>query len=653
MNIIRDVAFLEQQQFSTSLAASIKSHEEASNSPVARFPSTFKQKVTPIGNVLPANSNSKDDPEEIDLTSIATIDTLAEKTNHKFLSDYGYYAEARALRGCSSTGFTSKCINNHKHAVPTSCGKFWCSWCGLINSHIHKRKVERAFEKVIAPVIQKDFVSSYIVTTVGKELNHWLTFSTTDKKSQKKRLKDHRKLINKGIVQYYQDIKGGDSIFDLSCSSYHFFGEEYIDAKSYIDSINRGKKLKAVKESKDLETVIYFDDNDLNRMVENNEIQSIVEKWEDQEGNIKSTRKYLSPTAYDLKIHTNNFFLHKKKGDAYLPDTEGLRTYLTEIVKEDLIRQKNKGISVSDEVIESVSINFHKQYYGRDRIAQLKHSLNYSLRPTIGASRFSNLTEAKKHYLLNVLKGFHNTVYFGEISTRNFSAFAETIGLELQDKQECTCTVCDETLVVDMRLSTKGSLRTDGREVIDTRESRLYPKRIGAGIYKTIEVSNNTNVFAEDIKPDLEMPNVDDSIMYMENPKQASLVEIAKAFMKSKDLEKRQPTATQEIITEEQDPSLKFDEQTYLDVEQLRPVLDDDGNLISFKYRKSNWKLHKDHMWEKLSNDIDKILHLSVMNRMTTMIPLITKLHLEFLLEVKAKISLEDVDHIALLDKVA
>ena len=94
----------------------------------------------------------------------------------------------------------------------------------------------------------------------------------------------------------------------------------------------------------------------------------------------------------------------------------------------------------------------------------------------VNASRFSNLTDPKKHYLLNVLKRFHNTVYFGDASTRNFTDFSKEIGLELQDKQQCTCVVCDEVLFVDMRLSVKGGFERHSGEVVDTRESRKLPQ---------------------------------------------------------------------------------------------------------------------------------------------------------------------------------
>ena len=636
MSILSNVAHLEQQLFSNSIASSIRSHQDASDSPFARFPSSFSHKQTNIGNpVSTGHYASQDDPEDI-MTSVSSLDTLAENINHKFFVENGYYSKVNALKSCSRTGYTSRCEDNHLHSVGTSCGNFWCVYCGINNSFIHQRRVQRAFDKVVTPVYQKDLVASYIVTTTNPSLNDWLTYSTsnpegqtTNHKLQQKRLKKHRKLIVDGIIQYYKESKGDDSIYNYGISSYHFFGDEFLDAQSYIDTINRGRVLDAKQESRDVD---YFNFDDLQQQVENGEVTSILQEYEDKNGDVQTTRRYESPKAHKLNVHTNNFFLHDNKGDAYLPTTGGLRAFLTDLVKEDLVKQQNEGVFVPDEVINQASVNFHKQYFSKDKVIQLKHSLNYALRPTVGAYRFSQLENRTKHYLMNTLKGFHNTVYYGDANGRNFSQFAQDLGLELHEKESCTCTVCDKPLVVDMNLITKGKLTTDfdGTE-IDTRESKLIPSRVGSGVYKTIDVTNSRSL-SDDLQQDFDDVDLDEY----------GVAEIA-------------VKASVEHITENEDPLLRFDEDVYLDVLKLKPIIDEDGNLIKYEYRRSNWKLHVNHIWEKLKNDMNKILHSFVMNGLLfhQLVPLIIDLHLEFLLDVKARMSFEDVKGIVTLKEVA
>ena len=70
-----------------------------------------------------------------------------------------------------------------------------------------------------------------------------------------------------------------------------------------------------------------------------------------------------------------------------------------------------------------------------------------------------------------------------------------------------------------------------------------------------------------------------------------------------------------ETATELTDDRLGYDENLYPLLDHFKPILDDSDNVTGYKWVQSGFKLNKDHLPEKLSNDMYKFIDLAILKK--------------------------------------
>lgn len=567
MDIVQRKVSLNQAEFSENVLDSIQNYISSnSNRSYHRFPSLYEKQLIDIDPSYTLSPNT--------MTSNVYQDVISQKVE-KWLIDHQYQSAERSLKSCGTTGITATCTNNHNHALGISCSKPYCVTCSMKKSYIHSRKVSRLEDRLLEPV-NNGLTATYAVVTFSRALQNWVLWSNTDFKVQKQRLKDLRKIVNKTPIEFYKSVKGDSNIEDASVSTYHMCGSEYISTTQYIKEINRRMKSKAFFEG--YKVGKKFNKKDLDEMVTNKKVEYMEEEYTDTlSGEIKHRFMILSPTNDQFHLHLNLFLLHNSKGDAFIP--KGKLNLLRQQIKNEiqlyLEKESNKGEIVPDNLLDGdFNVNYHVEYFDYVRTTELKHRISYALRETIGASRFSRMSNRNKHYILNVLKGFHTVSYYGRLSTRNINSYLEELGITLIQNEGCVCTVCDSKLSVNMQYN--------------NQKKRMYGERIGSGIKKETEVIKISSDGNTSIR-------------------------------------------LTEVVTEVEDEGLGYDEQLYPQVERLMPLLDDAGNVIGYKFISSCWRLSYKHLQEKYVNDVYKLLHLSVLKKDFRCLSRVVSSHIEVL----------------------
>ena len=569
MDIISRSAHIVQQDFSDSIQSSLSDYiNSKSNQSWNRFPSTYNNLVDIPESNSPFISDKSRQVYKSDL-DMQQIESWLVK--NKYMSAH------RAVTSCGTTGIPATCKKDHTSAMSMSCGKMYCPSCSLKKSYIHQRKITRMLYRVTEPV-KKGFVASYAVVTMSKKLQNWIMFGSRNEKEQKRRLKDIRGIVNKTPIEFYKNTKGSDSLEDASIASYHYCGDEYLTIERFLKEKNRSIKLKAFKKGYSEPTEL-FTRKCLDDLIEQGKVEYIVNTVvNDEDGTVKEEIKVLSPNADKFHLHLNMFFLHKDKGSAYIPSEQLpiLKNMIGERIQEYLVEQSNNGVEVPDDLLNhDISINYHLEYLGREKLSQLKHRVGYSLRETIGSSRFVRMSSPKKHYILNALKGFRNVTYYGRLSTRNVGKYFEELGIEATKKESPTCSVCDNHLQINMNYNSK--------------KKRMYCSRVGQGVIKEVEKE-------------------------IETPSGNTI------------------TVT-ETATELTDDRLGYDENLYPLLEHFKPILDDSDNVTGYKWTQSGFKLNKDHLPEKLSNDMYKFIDLAILKKDFQWCSHVINCHLKFLQE--------------------
>ena len=572
MSIIKQKITFKQEHFSDDVVTSIASYVSSNTQPWNRFPSLYKDKLVHLNPDQELTLNTKGQVSHQD---------VVKQSNESWLGKHKYLSDQRSMSTCGSVGITAKCSNNHSSALQMNCGKPFCSTCSMKGSYIHSRKIHRLEHRLIG-LVKKGLVSTYNVTTMSKGLQHWVQFGNTDTKVQKTRLKDFRSIVNKTIVRFYKTYKGEDKIQDASVSAFHWCGSEWISKDQYIKVKNRQIEADAyfcdsTKENK-------FTEKDLNQLIKNRSIEYITQEFETKGGDTKEIIKVLSPSASEFHLHLNSFFLHKSEGEAYIPKEQlpALRQMLKDEVQIYLESQHAKGHHVPKGLLRGrFNLNSHLEYFNQSRITELKHRISYSLRETIGDSRFNRFTDAKKHYVLKVLKGFHNVVYYGQISTRNVNRYFDEMNIDPPEVEPRCCSVCDQLLQVNM--------------IYNDNKKRNYPERTGKGI--TIE-------------------------------KELLVVSESGNSMKR--------TVT---VSEADDPTLIFDEEKYPLTEHLKAILGENKEVVGYKYTQTPWRLHSDHLLEKCIYDFNKLVHIGVLKNDRQWLLEVVDYHIDLIKETTAIIS--------------
>ena len=547
MNIIEQKITLKQEYFSDDVITSIANYTNSNTQAWNRFPSLYQDKIVHLNPAQELCHNT---------TGQVSHQDLVKQSNESWLNKNKYYSDQRGMSNCGSIGIKGECSNNHSSALQQNCGKPFCSICSMKMSYIHSRKIHRLEDRLTSPIVKKDLVCSYNVTTMSKALQNWIQFGNRDTTVQKNRLKDIRSIVNKTIVRFYQTHKGENNIENASVSSFHYCGEEWITKDDFINAKNRKIESNAhfsnsIKESE-------FTEKDLNQLIDNRCLEYITQEFETEDGEIKERIKVLSPTASEFHLHLNSFFLHQSEGHAYIPKEHLpiLRQMLKDEVQIYLDKEHAKGHDVPKRLLNGrFNLNSHLEYFNKSRLTDLKDRITYSLRETIGDSRFERFTDAKKHYVLKVLKGFHNVVYYGQLSTRNISSYFEEMNIDTPEVEQRCCSVCDEHLKVNM--------------IYNDNKKRNYPERTGKGI--TIE-------------------------------KELLVVSESGNSMKR--------TVT---VSEADDPTLIFDEEKYPLTEHLKAILGENKEVVGYKYTQTPWRLHSDHLFEKCIYDFNKLVYLGVL----------------------------------------
>lgn len=569
MDIISRYAHLVQEEFSESLQSSLSNYiNSRSNQSWNRFPSSYKNLVDVPQSNSAFNSEKSSQVYKSDL-DMHQIESWLVKNK--------YMSALRAVTSCGTTGIPATCKNEHTSAMSVSCGKSFCPSCSLKKSYIHQRKINRMLHRVTEPV-KKGMVASYAVVTMSKKLQNWIMFGDRNEKEQKKRLKDIRGIINKAPIEFYEKTKGSDSLEDASIASFHWAGDEYLTVERFIREKNRSIRLKAFREGFE-EPATEFTKKCLDDLMQQGKIEYIVSTVvNENDGTVQEEVKVLSPNADKFHLHLNMFFLHKDKRSAYIPSEQlpVLRRMIAERIKEYLVEQSNDGVEVPDALLNNgISINYHLEYLDNTKLTQLKHRVSYSLRETIGASRFIRMSDPKKHYILNALKGFRNVVYYGRLSTRNVGKYFEDLGIEAPTKEPPTCSVCDNHLKVNMNYNPK--------------KKRMYCKKVGQGVMREVE-------------KEIETPSG------------------------------RTITVT-ETATELTDEGLGFSEDLYPLLEHFKPILDDSNKVIDYKWVQAGFRLNQEHLIEKLGKDMYKFINLGVLRKDFLWCKYMLDYHLKFLQE--------------------
>ena len=569
MSIISRYAHLVQEEFSENLQDSLSDYiNSRSNQSWNRFPSNYKNLVEIPKSNFPFKTQKGSQVYKSDLDMHQIESWLARNK---------YMSALRAVTSCGSTGIQASCKNDHASAMSVSCGKSFCPVCEQKKSHMHQRKIDRMLYRVAEPV-KKGMTASYAVVTMSKKLQNWIMFGDRNEKEQKRRLKDIRGIINKAPVEFYKGAKGNDSLEDASIASFHWAGDEYLTVERFIREKNRSIRLKAFRKGFN-EPATEFTKKCLDDLMQQGKIEYIVDEVVDEEdGTVKEKVKVLSPNADKFHLHLNMFFLHKDKRSAYIPSEQLpiLRRMIAERIKEYLVEQSNDGVEVPDALLDhDISINYHLEYLDVSKLQQLKHRVGYSLRQTIGSSRFVRMSDPKKHYILNALKGFRNVVYYGRLSTRNVGKYFEELGIESPKKESPTCSVCDNHLQVNMTYNAK--------------KKRMYCKRVGQGVMREVEKE-------------------------IETPSGNTITVI-------------------EPATELTNKGLGFDESLYPRLEHFKPVLDDSNKVIDYKWVQAGFRLNQEHLIEKLSKDIYKFINLGVLRKDFLWCKYMLDYHLKFLQE--------------------
>ena len=551
MDILQRKVSLNQEDFGNNVSESIQNYITSnSNRSYHRFPSLYEKQLVDIDSSSPLCPNT--------MTSNVYQDVISQKVE-KWLIDNKYQSAERSLKSCGTTGITATCTNNHNHALGISCSKPYCVTCSMKKSYIHSRKVSRLEDRLLAPV-DNGLVATYAVITFSKALQNWILWGNRDFKVQKQRLKDLRKIVNKVPIEFYKSVKGESNVEDASVSTYHMCGSEYISPKQYIKEVNRRMESRAFFEG--YKVGKKFNKKDLDKMIASNKVEYVQEEYtETVSGEIKQRLMILSPTNDQFHLHLNLFLLFQSKSDAFIP--KGQLNLLRQQIKNEiqlyLEKESKKGEVVPDNLLEgNFNVNYHNEYFDCTRISELKHRISYALRETIGASRFSRMSNRNKHYILNVLKGFHTVSYYGRLSTRNINKYLEELGVTLVKNEGCICTVCDSKLSVNMKYHSK--------------KKRNVPEMIGNGTSREREV--------EKISKD---GNTSTKVI--------------------------------EVVTEVEDEALGYDEELYPQVERLTPLLDDSGDVTGYKFISSCWRLSYKHLQEKYVRDFYKLLHLSALKK--------------------------------------
>ena len=568
MSIISRYALLVQEEFSESLRSSLSNYVNSRSSQSwNRFPSSYKNLVSIPQSDSAFNSEKGSQVKKSDL-DMHQIESWLVKNK--------YMSALRAVTSCGTTGIPATCKNEHTSAMSVSCGKMYCPSCSLKKSYIHQRKINRMLHRVTEPV-KKGFVASYAVVTMSKKLQNWIMFGSRNDKDQKKRLKDIRGIINKTPIEFYEKTKGSNSLEDCSIASYHFCGDEYLTVERFIKEKNRSIKLKAFKEG--YEPTKTFTKKCLDDLMEHGKIEYISNTVVNEEdGTVQEEVKILSPNADKFHLHLNMFFLHRDKRSAYIPSEQlpVLRGMIGERIKEYLVEQSNNGVEVPDALLNhDISINYHLEYLDSSKLSQLKHRVGYSLRETIGSSRFVRMSDPKKHFILNALKGFRNVTYYGRLSTRNVGKYFEELEIEAPTKETPTCSVCDNHLQINMTYNAK--------------KKRMYCKRVGQGVIREVEKEIET--------------------------------------------EEGNSITITETATELTDKSLGFDESLYPSLEHYKPIVDDSNEVIDYKWVQAGFRLNQEHLIEKLGKDICKFINLGVLRKDFLWCKYMLDYHLKFLQE--------------------
>ena len=544
MNIIEQKITLKQEYFSDDVITSIANYTNSNTQAWNRFPSLYQDKIVHLNPAQELTLNT---------TGQVSHQEIVKQANESWLIKNKYLSDQRAISNCSQIGIKGECSNNHVSALQQNCGKPFCSICSMKMSYIHSRKIHRLADRLTSPIVKKDLVCSYNVTTMSKELQNWIQFGSRDTKIQKERLKKIRSIVNKTIVSFYKTHKGENNIENASVSAFHWCGDEWVTKEDFINTKNRKIESNAhfsnsIKESE-------FTEKDLNQLIKNRCLEYITQEFEAEGG---ERIKVLSPTASEFHLHLNSFFLHKSEGHAYIPKEHLpiLRQMLKDEVQIYLDKEYAKGHDVPKRLLSGkFNLNSHLEYFNKSKVTELKDRITYSLRETIGDSRFERFTDAKKHYVLKVLKGFHNVVYYGQLSTRNISTYFEEMDIDTPEVEPSCCSVCDQPLKVNM--------------VFNNKKKRDYPERLGKGI-----------------TTEKELPVVSES---------------------------GNSIKTTETASEANDPTLIFDEEKYPLTEHLKAVLNENKQVIAYKYTQTPWRLHSDHLFEKCIYDFNKLVYLGVL----------------------------------------
>ena len=570
MNIVQRKVSLNQEDFSKSVEDSIQNYISLnSNRSYHRFPSVYEKQLIDLDPDFPLCPNT--------MTSNVYQDVISQKVE-KWLIDNKYQSAERSLKSCGTTGITATCTNNHNHALGISCSKPYCATCSMKKSYIHSRKVSRLEDRLLEPV-NNGLTATYAVITFSKALQNWILWGNRDFKVQKQRLKDLRKIVNKTPINFFKSVKGNSKVEDASVSTYHMCGSEYIAPKQYIKEVNRRMESRAFFEG--FKVGKKFNKKDLDEMIVSKKVEYMEEEYTDTvSGETKQRLMILSPTNDKFHLHLNLFLLHRSKGDAFI--AKGQLNLLRQQIKNEiqlyLEKENVKGEVVPDNLLDgNFNVNYHNEYFDFARIPELKHRISYALRETVGASRFSRMSNRNKHYILNVLKGFHTVSYYGRLSTRNINKYLEELGITLVRNEGCVCVVCDEKLSVNMQYNDK--------------KKRMYSERIGSGIKKeteVIKISSDGNT----------------SIKLME------------------------------VVTEVEDEGLRYDDHFYPQVERLMPLLDDAGGVIGYKFVSSCWRLSYKHLHEKYIRDVYKLLHLAILKKDFRCLSRVVSSHIEVLNEI-------------------
>ena len=570
MDILQRKVSLDQVNFSKSVEDSIQNYISLNcNRSYHRFPSVYEKKLISLSLDSSLSPNT--------MTSNVYQDVISQKVE-KWLIDNKYQSAERSLKSCGTTGITATCTNNHNHALGISCGKPFCVTCSMKKSYMHSRKVYRLEDRLLAPV-DSGLTATYAVITFSKALQNWVLWGNRDFKVQKQRLKDLRKICNKVPISFYKSIKGDGKVEDASVSTYHLCGSEYIAPKQYIKEVNRRMESRAFFEG--CKVGKKFNKKDLDEMIVSKKVEYIEEEYRDSvSGETKQRIMILSPTNDQFHLHLNLFLLHRSKGDAFIAKGQLnlLRQQIKDEIQSYLEKEDKKGETVPDNLLDGgFNVNYHLEYFDYLRTTELKHRISYALKETIGASRFSRMTNRNKHYIINVLKGFHSVAYYGRLSTRNINKYLEELGITLVQNEGCVCTVCDEKLSVDMQYNDK--------------KKQNVCKRVGSGISEEKQITKISKDGNTSVK-------------------------------------------VTEVVTELEDEGLRYDDLFYPQVERLTPLLDDAGGVIGYKFISSCWRLSYKHLHQKYVNDVYKLLHLSVLKKDFRCLSRVVSSHIEVLKEI-------------------